>query len=107
MLSTTEAVHFGKPVVGIPVFFDQTLNMALAKEMGYGLNVPYEYLSEERLKSAIQQVLRNSRFVSEFKSRLSVFSIFQTQFLIFSYYNRAQEISQRFHDQQNTPMETV
>lgn len=62
MLSTTEAVHFGKPVVGIPVFFDQTANMKIAHEKGYGINVPYEVLSESRLKSAIRQILTNSRF---------------------------------------------
>lgn len=62
LLSTTEAIHFGKPVVGIPVFFDQTLNMKMAESKGYGITVPYEFLSESRLKSAIREMLTNSRF---------------------------------------------
>lgn len=65
LLSTTEAVYFGKPMVGIPVFFDQTVNMKIAHEKGYGINVPYEFLTEIKLKSAIRQVLTNSRFLCQ------------------------------------------
>lgn len=68
LLSTTEAVYFGVPVVGIPVFFDQSLNMKMAQEKGYGINVPYEVLCEKRLKSAIRQMLTNSRFLSNASS---------------------------------------
>lgn len=57
MLSTTEAVHFGKPVVGIPVFFDQTLNMHLAQQKGYGVMVPLETLNADNIATAINEVL--------------------------------------------------
>lgn len=63
LLSTTEAVHFGKPVIGISVFYDQRLNMKLAQQKGYGIDVTYENLSEENLKSAIREMLTNSRFL--------------------------------------------
>lgn len=61
MLSTTEAVHFGKPVVGIPVFFDQYLNMKLAQQKGYGIMVPIETLNTDNIAAAINEVLLNSR----------------------------------------------
>lgn len=63
LLSTTEAVHFGKPIVGISIFFDQAQNMKMAQQKGYGINVPYEELTEHKLKSAIRQILTNSRFL--------------------------------------------
>lgn len=109
LLSTTEAVFFGIPVVGVPVFFDQSLNMKMAEEKGYGINVPYEILSEKRLKSAIRQMLTNSRFLSNASS----WFYYQIQFTnhltirLFSYAETAKLISQRFHDQLNTPMETA
>lgn len=56
-----ETVHFGKPVVGIPFFFDQNMNLKLAEQKGYGVSVPFEHLSEEKLKSAINKVLGDPR----------------------------------------------
>ncbi|XP_055316609.1 UDP-glucosyltransferase 2-like [Sitodiplosis mosellana] len=82
LLSTTETVHFGKPVVGIPFMFDQHLNMYLAEQKGYGVNVPYEHLTEERLASAVKRVLGDP-----------------------SYAENAKLISDRFRDQPLTPLE--
>lgn len=59
--SPLETVHFGKPVVGIPFFFDQHLNMHLAEQKGYGVSVPFEVLTKERLKFAVDKVLGSSR----------------------------------------------
>lgn len=41
--------------------FDQHLNMLLAEQKGYGVCVPYEKLSVNELKSAVDKVLGNSR----------------------------------------------
>lgn len=59
---TLESVHFGKPVIGIPFFFDQHMNMALAEQIGFGLSIPYEYLTAEKLKLAVGKLLENTRF---------------------------------------------
>lgn len=50
-------------MVGMPVFFDQHLNMKIAEQKGYGISVPLEDLSAEKLKSAINEVLVNARSV--------------------------------------------
>ncbi|XP_031634156.1 UDP-glucuronosyltransferase 3A2-like [Contarinia nasturtii] len=84
LLSTTETVYFGKPVVGIPFMFDQHLNMYLAEQKNYGVSVPFENLSAERLASAISKVLKNQ-----------------------SYAENAKLISDRFRDQPRTPLETA
>lgn len=64
LLSTIETVYYGKPAVGIPVLFDQILNMKVAESKGYAVTVPYEQLDERNLKSAIRNALMNKRFLS-------------------------------------------
>lgn len=64
LLSTTESVHFGKPVIGIAFAFDQKLNMRLAEQKGYGISVPFEELSKEKLKLAFRGILSNPRFAN-------------------------------------------
>lgn len=56
-----EAVYFAKPLVGIPFFFDQHLNMYLAEQKGFGLSIPIETLTAEKLFAAVNEALRNSR----------------------------------------------
>lgn len=60
-LFCTEAVHFGKPVVGIPFFFDQHLNMYLAEQKGFGISIPIETLTAENLFKAVNEVLTNPK----------------------------------------------
>lgn len=50
-------------MVGIPVMFDQHLNMRIAEHKGYGLCVPFEVLSASKIRSAVNEVLQNERFV--------------------------------------------
>lgn len=56
-----ESVYFGKPMVGISVFFDQHFNMGIAEKNGYGIRVPLHELSTQKLKEAINNVLGNAR----------------------------------------------
>ncbi|KAK5642853.1 hypothetical protein RI129_009020 [Pyrocoelia pectoralis] len=57
--STIEAVYHGKPILGLPVFSDQSLNMAKAEEAGYGRFIMFEDLCEERFREELHEVLRN------------------------------------------------
>lgn len=62
LLSTTEAVYRGVPIVGIPVFGDQNMNMARACKNGLGVKVELNQLSdEETFYGAIKTVLENDR----------------------------------------------
>lgn len=80
LLSTTESVYFGKPVIGISFAFDQELNMVIAEQKGYGISIPYQHFTTEKLRSALGKMLSNSRFVS-FKIFLEIF--FQSKYSIF------------------------
>lgn len=83
-LSTAEAIYFGKPILGIPVFGDQHMNMKTAAMSGFGVNLPYEELTAPRIREALREVLSNP-----------------------SYANKAILTSDRYKDQIATPMATA
>lgn len=61
MLSTLEAVHYAKPVIGIPIVFDEYLNSAVAQQNGHGVSIPLEQLTEQKLRVALRDVISNAR----------------------------------------------
>lgn len=63
LLSTTEAVYHGIPIVGIPLYGDQELNLANAEKNGIGRGVRYGELTESKLTDLVQEVLTNPKQV--------------------------------------------
>lgn len=61
--SMEEAVYNAKPIVGIPFFADQHLNMRNAEKMGIGKLVNLFELTEESFENAIKEVLSNPTYV--------------------------------------------
>lgn len=61
LLGSTEAIYHGVPVIGIPIFGDQELNMARAQRAGYGLTVNYRNLTQEALTWALNEVLTDPK----------------------------------------------
>lgn len=53
LLSMIEAIHYAKPIVGMPICYDQHLNVARAQAKGFGLSVNFKGLNVEQFKSAI------------------------------------------------------
>ncbi|XP_046980105.1 UDP-glycosyltransferase UGT5-like [Schistocerca americana] len=84
LLSTLEAMYHGVPVIGIPIFCDQELNMLQAEAKGYGLKLHFSNITSDTFSWTISEVLNNSR-----------------------YKTRAQELSRLFHDRPRTPLEEV
>lgn len=62
-MSSIEALYFGVPLIGIPVFGDQHMNMARAVESGYGVRLDLNDVSEASLTTALDEVLNNPRLV--------------------------------------------
>ncbi|KAB0795112.1 hypothetical protein PPYR_11951 [Photinus pyralis] len=71
-LSTTEAIYHGVPIVGIPVFGDQEMNVATAEIAGYGKGVGYKYLTEESFGKAVSEVLNNPKYMENAKRRSKI-----------------------------------
>lgn len=61
LLGSSEAIYHGVPVIGIPIFGDQELNMARAQRAGYGLTVNYKNLTQEALTWALNEVLTDPK----------------------------------------------
>ncbi|XP_046971943.1 UDP-glucosyltransferase 2-like [Vanessa cardui] len=79
-LSTTEAIHFGVPVIGIPVLGDQHVNMRSVTKKGFGILVNLAENMAIDLQIAIKEMLENE-----------------------SYGTKAKELSLIFHSRPQTP----
>ena len=82
LLSTTESIYHAKPIIGIPIFGDQFLNMAKAEANGYGIRLDYQTLNAKNLVAAIDLILTDK-----------------------SYVQRVKEMSLRYRDQPMLPMD--
>ncbi|KAH8312485.1 hypothetical protein KR044_011015 [Drosophila immigrans] len=72
LLSTIESIYFGKPVLGLPVFYDQHLNVERAKQAGYGLGLDLKNLNGTELHNQIVELLKNHSYAQavQLKSKL-------------------------------------
>ncbi|CAG5038702.1 unnamed protein product [Parnassius apollo] len=62
LLSTTEALHFGVPIIGIPMFADQFINVNRAVAKGFAKRVDLNYETPENLKMAIEEILGTPKY---------------------------------------------
>jgi glucuronosyltransferase len=62
LLSMEEAIDRGVPVVGIPVFGDQHLNMIWAVSKGFGVSLDLSNITSESVSKALNEVLGNPRY---------------------------------------------
>ncbi|XP_075147412.1 uncharacterized protein LOC142221545 [Haematobia irritans] len=82
LLSTTESVYHGKPMLGLPVFYDQMMNVRKAQEFGFALSLNFHSMTRDEFERKIKEMMTNSR-----------------------YFNRAQKISRIYHDQPMKPLD--
>ncbi|EDW15710.1 UDP-glycosyltransferase UGT5 [Drosophila mojavensis] len=62
MLSVLEAAHFGKPVLGLPVFFDQFRNMECLRQRGVGELLDINTMTRQEFVKAIKQILEQPQY---------------------------------------------
>ncbi|CAH2095520.1 unnamed protein product [Euphydryas editha] len=79
-LSTTESIHFGVPVIGIPVLGDQHVNMRSVTNKGFGISITLAEDMANDLLNAIEEMLENT-----------------------SYRKKAKELSYIYHNRQQSP----
>jgi glucuronosyltransferase len=73
MGSVAEAKFHGVPIIGIPFYGDQSANVALAVQEGWGIHIEISELSEGLLKAAIDEVLTNPRYRAEVKAKADLY----------------------------------
>lgn len=60
LLSHTEAVYFGVPLIGVPLFGDQILNTMRAVDRGFGIHLDQYNITEESVVWATTEILKLS-----------------------------------------------
>ena len=57
--TTTEAFHFGKPMIVLPLFWDQYDNAQRVDEIGYGLRLDTYAFADDELRRAVDRLLED------------------------------------------------
>ena len=58
--TTTESFHFGKPMIALPLFWDQYDNAQRVAETGYGIRLDTYRFSDEEMAEAIDRLLADA-----------------------------------------------
>lgn len=60
-MGVMEAVHFGVPMIGIPVFGDQQSNVANCIDKGVAIGLDHRQMTEHKLIKSIQAIVTDSK----------------------------------------------
>lgn len=61
LLGVQEAIYYGVPVVGIPIFVDQHTNAEKMESKGIAIKMKWKNLTKTSLIKAVQDIINNSR----------------------------------------------
>jgi len=59
--TTTEAFHFGKPMIVLPLFWDQYDNAQRVDELGFGIRLDTYAFEDQELRTAVDRLLADER----------------------------------------------
>ncbi|MFI6500876.1 glycosyltransferase [Nonomuraea typhae] len=63
--TTVESMHFGKPMIVLPLFWDQYDNAQRVDELGYGVRLSTYTFTDEELKGAVERLLGDAELRAE------------------------------------------
>ncbi|XP_069681760.1 UDP-glycosyltransferase UGT5-like isoform X3 [Periplaneta americana] len=73
LLGTIEAVHVGVPMVGIPMYGDQNLNIKMVETAGMGVMLHYSDITKDNVLKALKTILDNSSYMENAKRTSRIF----------------------------------
>ncbi|CAG9134457.1 unnamed protein product [Plutella xylostella] len=73
MLSSVEAIHYGVPLLAIPMFGDQPSNAQRAARRGYAISVPFSPDMTPQVEEALGKLLSDDTYYKTAKSLSAVF----------------------------------
>ncbi|KAM8714198.1 hypothetical protein ACLKA7_014353 [Drosophila subpalustris] len=73
LFGTQEAVRYGVPVLGMPVYGDQKLNIKKGQLAGFSLGVNYRTVTEEELRYSLTELLDNPKYRDNMKRASKIF----------------------------------
>ncbi|KAH8290217.1 hypothetical protein KR054_001100, partial [Drosophila jambulina] len=73
LFGTQEAVHNGVPILGMPVYCDQHMNINQGKQAGYALGLDYRQVTEEELRGLLLELIENPKYRNNMKQASKVF----------------------------------
>lgn len=63
---TLEALYFGIPVIGIPLYGDQLINVDSLVDKGISVRLDFDRISEQTLDAALNETLSNPKYKYDF-----------------------------------------
>jgi MGT family glycosyltransferase len=66
--TTTESLHFGKPMVVLPLFWDQYDNAQRMQDLGFGVRLDTYSFDEDEMRSSIDRLLSDNRLRSRMEA---------------------------------------
>ncbi len=66
--TTTEALHFGKPMIVLPLFWDQYDNAQRVDELGFGVRLPTYAFEDDQLTGAIDRLVGDAAMAARLRA---------------------------------------
>ncbi|XP_030378430.1 UDP-glucuronosyltransferase isoform X2 [Scaptodrosophila lebanonensis] len=73
LFGTQEGVHYAVPLLGIPFYCDQHLNMNKAVLGGYAISLHFQSITKDILRDSLMQLIYNATFKENMKQVSAVF----------------------------------
>lgn len=73
LLSTSESIYHGKPMLGLPVFYDQQMNIGKGIQAGFALGIDFHTLPREEFKSKILEMMNNPKYSENAKTMSRIY----------------------------------
>ena len=71
--SLFEAVYHAKPLLGVPLFYDQEYNAKLLKTKGYGESIDIHTFTSDELRQKLRMVLEEGHYKARMKTASEIF----------------------------------